>query len=182
MVSSPRPFNSPLENAGVFPTQWQQVNVFMCETNVGHMTAMALILITWSLTEKTGNKLLQSCSISKHFFFFSYISQEPDTVNMWIINSAYNIWPIMPNFNTMLSIQSLIRFIVYFHSKMIISLTRNEHWLCSLRVAVTDLWFGTWILEQMNLTEVIGHCHHSLTVRATQGIDVCPIWSLEPHT
>lgn len=66
MVSSPRPFNSPLENAGVFPAQWQQVTVFMCETNVGHMTAMALILITWSLIEKLENKLLMSSSISKH--------------------------------------------------------------------------------------------------------------------
>ncbi len=86
MVSSRRPFNSPLEDAGVLPAHWQKVTVIMCESNVGHMTAMALVLITWSLTEKSGNNLLMSCSINEHFYWHitksKYVNYE----------SAYNTY------------------------------------------------------------------------------------------
>lgn len=44
------------------------------------------------------------------------------------------------------------------------------------------LRFRTGVLKQVDLTEVISHRHHVLTVWATQGVDVCAIWALHPHT
>lgn len=45
----------------------------------------------------------------------------------------------------------------------------------------TNLWFKAWILEQVNFAEIVSHCYQPFTVRATQSIDVCSIWTLQPH-
>lgn len=44
------------------------------------------------------------------------------------------------------------------------------------------LRFGTRVLEEVDLAEVVSHCHHRLAVGATQGVDVGAVRTLQPHT
>lgn len=44
--------NHPLQDAGVLPTSGDQVTVIVQEGNVGHVTAMATVFLTWSLDNK----------------------------------------------------------------------------------------------------------------------------------
>lgn len=44
------------------------------------------------------------------------------------------------------------------------------------------LGFRTGVLEEVDFTEVIRHGHQPLAVRATQGVDVCAVRALQPHT
>lgn len=44
------------------------------------------------------------------------------------------------------------------------------------------LRFGTGVLEEVHLTEVISHGHHPLIMGATQCVNVCAVRALQPHT
>lgn len=52
--------NHPLQDAGVFPASGDQVTVVVEEGNVGHVTAVATVLVARSLKEWGGSEVYQS--------------------------------------------------------------------------------------------------------------------------